>query len=117
MKEPDCQKGWVIDGFPRNRTQADFLEDKLEKYSQKVDKVFYLKVSEKEAIERLLKRARRSPDGSLHDDPERIAGRLKRYKEKEEEVLKFYEDKGILQHINGEQSIEEIHQAILSHVK
>lgn len=117
LKEPDCQNGWVIDGFPRNITQVMFLEDKLEKYGQKIDKVFYLKVSEAEAITRLLKRGRRSPDGSLHDDPERIKERLRRYKEKEREVLDFYRDKGVLTEVNGERTIEEIHEDILSQAK
>jgi adenylate kinase len=117
LKEPDCQNGWVIDGFPRNITQVNFLEEKLNKYNQDVSKVFYLKVSEDEAIQRLLKRGRRSPDGSLHDDPERIKERLKRYKEKESEVLEFYRQKGILEEINGEKSIEDIHTDILAKVK
>src|SRR3989339_512707 len=113
LKEPDCQKGWVIDGFPRNMTQAEFLEDKLEKYEQKINRVFYLKVSEDVAVKRLLNRGRRSPDGTLHDDPERIKERLKRYKEKESEVLEYYKQKGVLQEVNGEQTIEEINNEIL----
>lgn len=117
LKEPDCQNGWVIDGFPRNKTQARFLEDKLKKYGQKITKVFFLQVSEKISIERLLKRGRRSPDGSLHDDPKRIRERLRRYKEKEKGVLDFYQKKGVLLKVNGEQSIEKIHKDVMALVK
>lgn len=117
LKEPDCQQGWVIDGFPRNLTQATFLEDKLDKYNHVISKVFYLNVSEEESINRLLKRGRRSPDGSLHDDPKRIKERLKRYKEKEQEVLDYYRNKNLLAPINGEQTIEEIHADILSQIE
>ena len=37
LKDEDTQNGWVIDGFPRNMTQAEFLADKLDKYGKKVD--------------------------------------------------------------------------------
>lgn len=117
LKEPDCQKGWVIDGFPRNLAQAKFLKEKLEKYGHKITKVFYLKVREKVSIDRLLKRGRRSPDGSLHDDPERIRERLRRYKEKEAGVLEYYQKKGLLVEIDGEQTIEKIHKDIMEKVE
>ena len=97
--------------------QVRFLEEKLEKYNKKEDIVFFLKVSEKESIKRLLKRGRKSPDGSLHDTPEKIKERLKRYKKEEKDVLKFYKKKRLLRIINGEQSIEKIHNDIMEIVK
>ena len=117
LKEPDTGKGFVIDGFPRNLDQVKFLEEKLEKYNKKEDVVFFLKVSEKESIKRLLKRGRKSPDGSLHDTPEKIKERLKRYKKEEKQVLKFYKKKRLLRKINGEQSIKEIHNDIMEIIK
>ena len=117
FKEPDVDHGFVIDGFPRNLDQVKFLEEKLEKYQKKEDIVFFLKVSEKESIKRLLKRGRKSPDGSLHDTPEKIKERLKRYKKEEKQVLKFYKKRGLLRVINGEQSIEEIHNDIKQIIK
>ena len=117
LKEPDINNGFVIDGFPRNLDQVKFLEEKLEKYQKKEDIVFFLKVCEKESIRRLLKRGRKSPDGSLHDTPEKIKERLKRYKKEEKQVLKFYKKRGLLRVINGEQSIEEIHNDIKQIIK
>ena len=114
LKEPDTQNGWVIDGFPRNMTQALFLDNKLDKYGKTVDVVFYLEVSEAESIERLSKRGRRSPDGSLHDSPEKIKERLRLYKLEEQDVLNFYQKEGVLQIVNGERSIEDIHQDVMS---
>lgn len=113
LKEPDVQSGFIIDGFPRNHSQALFLADKLEKYNKQVDFVFYLDVSEAESIKRLLKRGRTSPDGSLHDSSDKIRERLKMYHEQEADVLKFYEKTGLLKKVNGEQSIEKIHQDIM----
>src|SRR4030042_1831154 len=94
LKEPDVQNGWILDGFPRNQSQADFLADKLEKYGKKVDAVFYLQVREKESIKRLKKRGRRNPDGQLHDTDERIRERLRMYKKGEEGVLTLYKKIG-----------------------
>jgi len=117
LKQPDVQEGWVLDGFPRNPSQAEFLDEKLDKYDKKVDFVFYLRVSKEVSVERLLKRGRRSPDGSLHDTKEKIRERLRRYQKGEEGVLLLYQQKGVLYRINGEQSVEKIHQDIVEKVR
>lgn len=116
LKDEDMQNGWVIDGFPRNLTQAEFLEDKLDKHGKTVDVVVYLDVSEETSMSRLLKRGRKLADGGLHDSEELIRQRLKRYKAEEESVLEYYKKRGILVEINGEQDIEAVHLEILSHV-
>jgi len=117
LKEPDVQNGFVIEGFPRNHTQALFLAEKLDKYQKKVSFVFYLEVSEEESIKRLTKRARKNPDGSLHDSQEKIKQRLKIYHAQEADVLKFYQEQGLLTKVNGELTIEQIHQDILQKIK
>lgn len=116
LKEEDAKGGWIMDGFPRNIEQAKFLDDKIDKYGYKVEKVFYLKLSPEESMKRLLKRARPLHPGSneLHDSPERIQGRLSIYKEGEKEVLNFYRQKGVLIEINADQSIEVVHKEIMS---
>lgn len=116
LKQDDTQNGWVIDGFPRNMTQAEFLADKVEKYGKKIDLVFYLKVSEEVSISRLLKRGRKNPDGSTNDTEELIKERLRRYKAEEADVLAYYKSQGVLIEINGEQDIEAVHAEILSHL-
>jgi len=117
LKDPNTQEGWVIDGFPRNMTQALFLDDKLDKYGKAINFVFYLYISQEESVKRLLKRGRHSPDGSLHDSPEMIKERLRRYHLEEQGVLDFYEKKGILQKVDGQQTIEKIHQEVLTIIK
>ncbi len=113
LKEKDVQQGFVIDGFPRNHTQSLFLAEKIEKYGKTVDHVFYLTVSEKETLNRLLKRGRVNPDGTNHDTREKILSRLKMYHKQEADVLEFYQEQNLLNKINGEQSIKDIHQDIL----
>lgn len=97
---PDCAKGFVLDGFPRNLVQAQDL-------AKKIDKVFYLKVSDKMGIERLLLR------GRLDDTKDLIEKRLEIYHQETEPVLEFYKKQGVLEEVNGESTIEEIFRDIL----
>ena len=117
LKEEDAKGGWIMDGFPRNIEQAKFLDDKIDKYGYKVEKVFYLNLSEEESIKRLAARARPLHPGSTEtaDTPERIKTRLAMYKAGEKDVLDFYKQKGVLFEINADQSIEAVHAAIMQH--
>ncbi|MBI4062575.1 nucleoside monophosphate kinase [Candidatus Gottesmanbacteria bacterium] len=118
LKEEDAKDNWIMDGFPRNVEQAKFLDDKLDKYGYNVDKVFYLNLSEEESYRRLIKRGRPLHSGSseLHDSPERIRQRLEIYKEGEKDVLEYYRQKRVLVEINADQSIEDVHKEIASHL-
>jgi len=118
LKEEDAKGGWIMDGFPRNIEQAKFLDDKIEKYGYKIEKVVYLKVSEEESIKRLKKRARPLHEGSneLHDSSERIQSRLELYKESEEHVLEYYRNLGVLVDINAEQPVEAVHAEICAKI-
>lgn len=117
LKEEDAKGDWIMDGFPRNIEQAKFLDDKLDKYGYKVDKVFYLNLSEEESYRRLIKRGRPLHEGSseLHDSPERIKQRLEIYKEGEKDVLEYYRVKGVLVEVNADQSVEDVHKEIMRH--
>ncbi len=115
LKEADAQHGWIMDGFPRNVEQAEFLDDKIDKYGYHVDFVIYLKLPEEESYKRLLARARPLHNNSneLHDSPERIKNRLEMYKESEPQVLDYYREKGILVEIDANQPVEKVQQDIL----
>ena len=117
LKEDDARAGWIMDGFPRNVEQAKFLDDKIDKYGYKVEKVFYLNLGLEEAVRRLVKRAKPLHPGSSEtgDTPDRIKTRLEMYKEGEKDVLEFYRQKGILVEINADQSIEDVHTEIMKH--
>jgi adenylate kinase len=118
LKEADAKGGWIMDGFPRNIEQAKFLDDKIDKYGYRVEKVIYLNLPEEESLQRLLKRARPLHSGSteLHDSPERIRSRLQIYNESEREVLEFYRKKGILIEIDANQDIENVHAEIIKQI-
>lgn len=119
FKEDDAQNGWILDGFPRNLDQAMFLEDKVEKYEQPLNAVFFLDVSLDESMKRLLARGREVYAGSnkKHDSPEMIKSRLNLFYDSRDAVLDFYRKRGILFTINGEQTIEKVHEDIMKVVE
>lgn len=119
LKEDDAKGNWIMDGFPRNVEQALFLDDKIDKYGYKVEMVIFLDLSEEESINRLIKRARPLYEGSTesHDSLERIKSRLRIYSEGEQNVLDFYRKKGVLVEIDANQSIEKVHEDIMTKVR
>lgn len=118
LDEKGTKNDWIMDGFPRNIEQVKFLENILSTYSQKIDAVIYLNISEEESIKRLVKRARPLHPGSteLHDSPERIKNRLEVYKAGQKDLLDYYRNAGVLHEISAEKSVEEVHSLILNQV-
>lgn len=118
LKQEDAKRGWIIDGFPRNITQAEFLFDKVKKYGYKVDKIFHLKISEEEAIRRLGSRDRKLFAGSdiNHDTPELVKSRLSEFKKGQEDLLRYLREKGILEEVNGERPVDEVQKDIVSRI-
>jgi len=53
ISAPDCESRVIFDGFPRNLKQAEALDEALLEQGKAIDKVVYIKVSEKELLERL----------------------------------------------------------------
>ena len=98
LEKQDCVNGFVLDGAPRTLPQAQKIEN--------IDKVFYIKISDEVGIERLTER------GRVDDTPEAIKERLSLYHLETEPVLDFYREKGILQEVDGERTVEEIQKEI-----
>lgn len=101
LNQPDAQKGWILDGFPRNVSQASFLEKLLQELNQSCDCV-NLEVPDDVLIERLLGRGR--PD----DTPETIRTRLEVYHNETAPLIDFYRDRSTLRAINGDRPLEEV---------
>lgn len=104
LKGKQYDKGVVLDGTPRSLWQAEHFKLKL-------DKVFYLDVSDEENIKRLVKRGRKD------DRPEVVKKRLKTYHQETEPMLDFYRKMNILEKVDGERPIEVIHQDIMARLK
>jgi len=137
----DIKKGIIFDGFPRSLAQYQDLKEILSKRGQKITKVIFLKVSEPVLISRLSSR-RICPKCGLEfnlvtnppkkdevcdscgtkliqradDAPEIIKARLKTYFEKTQPLVDLAKEEGILEEMDGERKIEEIHQEILRRI-
>jgi adenylate kinase len=103
LKREEYRDGFVLDGFPRTLYQA-------ENFSQDVDYVIYLKISDKEALWRISGREEIREDETIMA----LRKRLEMFHKYTEPVLDYYKEKNILIEIDGEPSIDEIHKDILS---
>jgi adenylate kinase len=90
LKEPDTQRGVLLDGFPRTVPQARALDEMLRRSGRKVDLVLFLDVPEDKLIERLLGRAK--TEGREDDNLETIQNRIEIYHRDTEPVLDHYRD-------------------------
>lgn len=112
IQEPDCKKGFVLDGFPRTIEQAKALDGILSKLGIKMDHVVNFEVPDEELVKRLLGRA--AQEGRSDDNPESIKNRLQVFKDKTQPLISYYEEKKILRNINGTGSTGEIADKVKS---
>ena len=106
LSQPDCASGAILDGFPRTPAQADALEELLKAFNGRINVVPFIDVDQEVLIQRLLKRA--ELEGRADDNEETIRVRMRVYREQTEPLLAYYQEKGLLEKVDGEQSIEEV---------
>jgi adenylate kinase len=106
LAEPDAERGFVLDGFPRNLAQAEALDAMLDDIGRGLDAVLFFDLAEEIAVERLRVRARE--EGREDDTPEGIARRLAIYHEQTEPVVERYRATGKLVPLHADRSIEQV---------
>lgn len=106
LLEPDAREGFVLDGFPRNPEQAEWLDAHTQ--GPGVDAVIVLIVPDEELLHRALQRGRED------DTAEIISRRLAIYHETTEPLLRFYGPLVIT--IDGNRPIALVHQEIIAAV-
>lgn len=104
----------VLDGTNRTLPEAELFYDVMQ-WLGRPYKVLYLDVSEDAITERILLRAKES--GREDDSEETIRTRIREYDTNTEPALRFQEERGLVVRVEGERSVEEIHEDVLSLVK
>ena len=138
IDQPDCENGFILDGFPRTSPQATALDELLAAKSLSLGKVIELKVDEEALVERITGRYSCSNCGAGYhdkfqqpnqegvcdtcgstefsrradDNEETVRSRLDAYHSQTAEIVPYYKEKGILAVIDGMQDIEDVTVAI-----
>ena len=132
LSEPDCKRGYILDGVPRTIPQALILED------EGIDAVIYLKIDDQEILSRTAGRRVCKECNTLYnivskpskvdgicdscggraeirkdDAPETVKERLVIYHKETEPLVQFYENKGILKKVHNKGTIEETTNAVI----
>ena len=108
-ESPDA-RGFIFDGFPRTRAQAEALDKLLEFKNTQIHLVLSLEVPEEELMRRLLGRGETS--GRSDDNEEVINKRVKEYKAKTEPVASYYNAHGKLERVKGDNSIDDTFKSL-----
>jgi adenylate kinase len=102
LQKPDAEHGWILDGFPRTVTQAQFLGELLAKLEKDEERVINLDAPDDIVISRLLGRGRKD------DYEDVIRHRLDVYRRDTAPLIQYYGDRQKLLTVNGNQSPEEV---------
>ncbi|WP_223896397.1 adenylate kinase [Lactobacillus huangpiensis] len=134
LGQPDINEGYILDGFPRTIVQAELFEDIAKRMNKQLTNVISLEVKEETLIKRLSARFMCKNCGSTYnkitkmpkvkdtcdrcgghefyqredDKPEVVKNRLEVNEKMNTPLKDFYEKKGLLAVVNGEQTPEEV---------
>src|SRR5262245_35911244 len=138
LQGDEASDGFVLDGFPRTVPQAEALDARMKELGRELTAAILIDVSEEEVLRRLGGRrtCEKDPGHIYHvefdppdqddvcdidgaklivrddDKPDVIKNRLAQYREKTEPLISYYEDRGILNRVNGGKTPDEVEERI-----
>src|SRR5690242_8789915 len=136
--QPDCAKGFILDGFPRTEAQAEALDRMLAKTGKKLDRVIEMEVDEKALTERIVGRFTCAKCGAGYhdkfkrpkvagvcdvcgstefsrrkdDNAETMKTRMAAYRAQTEPLLPYYRARGVLRKVDGMAAMDEVYRQI-----
>ncbi len=138
VQQADCEKGYILDGFPRTIPQAESLDKALAALGESVDYAVNVEVPDENIVKRMggrracvgcgatyhMEFAPTKKEGIcdtcgaeliLRDDdkPETVQKRLGVYHDQTQPLIEYYHKKGILRDVDGTMDMEEVFQAIV----
>lgn len=98
----------ILDGFPRDRSQAEWLKSQLEENPPEKIDLIILEISDNEVRDRLARR------GRTDDMPDAISERIKIYKKDVMQAIQFLGETADVHYIDGQGSVAQVHQRVLT---
>ncbi|MCM1099992.1 MAG: adenylate kinase [Clostridium sp.] len=139
VAQPDCAKGYVLDGFPRTIPQAEVLDKALSELGDAIDYAINVDVPDENIVKRMSGRRACVTCGATYhiehvppkkegvcdkcgselvlrddDKPETVLNRLKVYHEQTQPLIEFYTAKGVLKTVDGTVDMQDVFGAIVS---
>ena len=138
ISEDDAKKGFLLDGFPRTIDQAEALNEIMSELGRNIDAVINIEVPEEELMNRLTGRRICEKCGTTYhlvfnppkvdgvcdidggklyqredDNPETVSNRLSVNVKQSKPILEYYEDKGVLNNIDGAKDIDQVTKDVI----
>lgn len=115
LNQADAKPGFILDGYPRNLSQAEALDKVLDELAAPVEHAVFIDVDPEQIVARLEKRA--ELEKRSDDTPEVVRNRLRVYQQQTAPVVDYYRQQGKLHGLNGSGSIDEINARIMAALK